>query len=889
LIIDETDNGLYIAHYGILRRSGRYPWGSGQTQYHRNQSFLDVVESLRKEGLTDSQIAKGFEMSRNDLQALRSIAKAQNLQADTVMAHRLIEKGYSKNAAAKRLGIPESTLRNMLAPGEKLKADAIQEVANTLKKEVDEKPLIDVGKGVENRMNITRTRLDTALAALKEEGYNVHPISDPQAATKNYTKRIVLTQPGISKKEAFLRREEIQQVFSTSDDFGETFSSLKPPIPLDPKRLTVRYGDEGGSQADGVIFVRPGVPDISLGGAPYAQVRVLVGPEHYAKGMAMYKDDLPDGVDLLFNTNKKNETGNKLDVLKKVSDDPLLPFGAMVSQIKNDKGEVTSVMNKVNEKGDWEKWSRNLSSQFLSKQRPELAKAQLDMTYERRQAEFNEIKSLTNLTVRKKLLSDFSDGTDAAAQHMKARSLPQQSVAVILPLSTINKSHVFAPGYNDGDRVVLIRHPHGGTFEIPELTVNNKNREGRKLLGKDSIDAIGIHHEVAERLSGADFDGDTVLVIPNNKGLVTSTPALRDLQGFNPHETYRGYPGMKRMGKKQTQNEMGSISNLITDMTLLGAPTEHIARAIKHSMVVIDAEKHNLDFKTSYNDNNIKDLKIKYQGRANAGASTLISKRKKPVLVDERKLRPHRLGGPIDKETGKLVYVPTNRPRKDGTKATQKVSLVLETDDVRTLMSKGGVGVRMERLYADHSNRLKGLADQARLAAVNTPNSKRSPSAAKAYAKEVKELNDRLDLALKTKPLERQANTIANKTIRLRKDYNPDMDDDTEKKIRFQAITEARNRLGIGNANRIKLTDEQWNAIQAGAISNHKLTQILEYADMDRVKELATPRVQKTVTSAMFNRAQQMSASGYTIKEIADQLGVNVNTLSKALGEENNG
>ena len=67
----------------------------------------------------------------------------------------------------------------------------------------------------------------------------------------------------------------------------------------------------------------------------------------------------------------------------------------------------------------------------------------------------------------------------------------------------------------NGERVVLIRHPHGGTFEIPELTVNNKNPDARKIVGTiKSQDAIGIHHKVAEHLSGADFDGDTVLVIP---------------------------------------------------------------------------------------------------------------------------------------------------------------------------------------------------------------------------------------------------------------------------------------------------------------------------------------------------------------------------------------
>lgn len=884
MIIDESENGLYLAHYGVLRRSGRYPWGSGQTQYQRNKMFINVVEDLRKEGLNDSQIAKGFGMSRNELQGLRSVARSQQKQADIVMAERLRDKGYSVNALAKRMGIPESTARTLLAPGEKMKADAIQSVASALKKESDQKPLLDVGKGVENRLNITSARLDAALFALKEEGYNVHNVNDPQAATKHYTKRLVLCAPGISSKEAFIRREEIQQIQTTSDDYGHTFTSLKPPLPLNPKRLAVRYGDEGGSKADGVIFVRPNVADLSLGGNNYAQVRIQVGPSHYIKGMAVYKHDLPDGVDVVFNTNKKNESGNKLDVLKPVSGDPLLPFGAMVSQIRNDKGEVTSVMNKVNEQGDWEKWSRNLSSQFLSKQSPELAKTQLDMTYERRQNEFNELKSLTNMTVRKKLLADFADGTAAASQHMKARALPQQSVAVILPISTIKPGEVYAPRHVDGERVVLVRHPHGGTFEIPELVVNNKNREANKLIGPLSSDAIGIHHSVAERLSGADFDGDTVLVIPNNRGLVKTSPALRELKGFNPHEQYRGYEGMKVM--KNTQHEMGLISNLITDMTLQGAPTEHIARAVKHSMVVIDAEKHKLDYKTSYNDNNIKDLKIKYQGKATGGASTLISKRKKEIRIPEEQPRPHKLGGPVDKATGELVFVPTGRTKRDGTPVMERVRVLSRTKDARELLSKGGVGVRMERLYADHSNRLRELSNQARLSSVNTPNALHSKSAKKVYSKEVDSLNNSLDLALRTKPLERQANTIANKTIRLRKDANPNMDSDTEKKVRFQAITEARDRLGIGGKNRINISQNEWDAIQAGAISDSKLQKILEFADMDKVRELATPKTRTIVTKPMFNRAKQMKELGYTVREIADQLGVNVSTLEDTILKE---
>ena len=79
---------------------------------------------------------------------------------------------------------------------------------------------------------------------------------------------------------------------------------------------------------------------------------------------------------------------------------------------------------------------------------------------------------------------------------------------------------------------------HGGTFEIPELTVNNKNPDAKKVLG-NATDAIGISSKVAERLSGADFDGDMVTVIPvNNRVRVKSTPALEGLKNFDPKTQY---------------------------------------------------------------------------------------------------------------------------------------------------------------------------------------------------------------------------------------------------------------------------------------------------------------------------------------------------------------
>lgn len=883
MIINEED----LLHFGTPRRSGRYPWGSGgNIDNQRNPSFLDQVNDLKRKGMSESDIAQGFGISISELRAKKSIQKNEQRQADITMAQRLKDKGLSNVAIGDRMGKNESTVRSLLAPGAADKADILKSTADMLRAEVDEKGYLDVGIGVENYINVagrtgvSSTRLSNAVAMLREEGYAYHTVKFTQVGTGLETTVKVLAPPGTTQRDVFLNRDKIRFIGSFSEDGGRTYGKTQDPIGISPKRIAIKYKEDGGAEADGVVFVRPGVKDVSLGGAKYAQVRIKVGDTHYIKGMAVYKDDLPDGVDLVFHTNKTKGTplmGSKDNtVLKALKDDPDLPFGTIVRQIGENMGtpkaKVTSAMNLVNETGDWEKWSKTLSSQMLSKQSPALVRSQLDLTYQQRKAQHDEINALTNPVVRKRLLEDFAAGTDAASVHLKAAALPQQANHVILPISKIEPTQVYAPNYANGTRVVLIRHPHGGPFEIPELVVNNRNAEGRSLLG-NSRDAIGIHHSVAERLSGADFDGDTVLVIPNNQRRVRSDPALADLKGFDPRSSYPPVPGMKRM--TNTQTEMGKISNLITDMSLRQAPPGELARAVKHSMVVIDAEKHGLNYKQSYNDNGIKQLKQKYQS---GGASTLISRAKSRIDVPERKPRTIGKGGPVDPKTGELRFEPTNRVNfRTGRPATTRSTRLAETRDAHTLSS----GTPVERIYADHSNRLKKLGNQARLDALRTPAPKQSPSARKTYATQVDSLEAKLKLAVKNRPLERQAQLIANATVRAKRDYNPDMDSDTLKKIKFQALAEARNRTGAGKQ-RIRITPEEWEAIQANAISASKLNDILNNADMDVVRDLATPKSAKLMNPTKTNRARAMLSSGYTRSEVASALGVSLSTLDAA-------
>jgi hypothetical protein len=906
----------HLAHYGIKRRSGRYPWGSGEANQlgtKRNKTFLDDVARLRKDGMTEAKIAEAMGITTTQLRARKSIAVAEQRREKIMTAERLRERGWGYSEIGRRMDLNESSVRALLAEGAKDKADALHTTANMLKAQVAEKKYVDVGVGVEKQIGVTNTRLNTAVAVLKEEGYVVHPIQVRQVGTGQMTKMLVLAKPGTPWSEVQQNKGQIRQIQEYSTDHGRSYVRVQPPISVSSRRIAINYGKEG-AKADGVIYVRPGVDELRIGNNRYGQVRIAVDGTHYLKGMAVYKDDLPEGVDLVFNTNKPKGRSKK-DVMQPMSKDPDNPFGTIIRQVHDPKtGKVNSVMNMVGgkegagEAGYWDTWSRSLSSQMLSKQSPDLAKQQLGITHDRKLREFDEINSLTNPVVRRELLLRFADSTDHSAAHLEAAALPRTANKVILPIPSMKETEVYAPTMRDGEMVALIRHPHGGTFEIPRLKVNNQNREARKMIGTGlgASDAIGIHHNVAKRLSGADFDGDTVLVIPDRRRTIKTTPALKELENFDP-QIYKlpkdsPIPRMKKGQQKQT--EMGKISNLITDMSLQGAPPDEIARAVKHSMVVIDAEKHGLDYRRSEKDNGILQLKEKYQGGKRKGAATLISRAGAEVRIDEKRPRPARRGGPIDPLTGKKVYEPTGKmiPERKSRinpttgkreyyttgrmvpKKTKSERLVEAEDAYELIRGEKRPPYRMEEIYADHSNRLKALANSARKEALQTKLIPYSPSARVAYKSQVASINHKLNVAEKNAPYERQAQVLANLKISQVRRANPDMDADDIKKLRQTALADARTRTGA-HKQRIVLTQDEWNAIQAGAISKDKLERVLTNSDMDTVKRLAMPKPKLKMTSTNTRRAERLLNAGYTQAEVADMLGVGLTTLKIALGE----
>ena len=944
---EETEDNV-LKHYGTKRHSGRYPWGSGENPFQRSGDFLSRVEEYEKQGMTDKEIADTLEMEIKELRVYKAVAK--NERTADLISHckNLKEKGYSNVEIGNKLGIPDTTVGNYLRKNEELRRTAAQATADVLKKHVDEKGIpIDIGKATELSLGCSRNMLDEAAIVCQAEGYPVYNrrVNQPTNPGQSTVIRVVCP-PGTERRDIY--NTEIGSIDDYhSNDGGVTYNKTQPPTSLDSKRIAVRYTEDGGSDKDGVIEIRRGVEDLSLGNSHYAQVRVLVDDKAYIKGMALYSDDVPEGYDILINSNKKKGTPLVPDnkdakaVLKWAESDPENPFGALiktgdkVEHIDPETGEVVKItaggqyeykdsktgkmklspLNKTREEGDWNEWSDTLPSQFLAKQKIEFIETQLNLSIADKKEELDEIMKLENPALRKKYLMDFAGDCDTNAATLSAAALPRQKYQVILPLNDIKDTEVYAPNYRDGEKVALVRFPHENTGQIPILTVNNKNAEGKRVLGPNALDAIGINHNVAERLSGADFDGDTVLVLPtgnNKKTMVTNREPFESLKGFDTKLAYPGIPDpdpnsktgyLNKVMKKgqQQQKEMGMVSNLIMDMTLKGASEEELAAATKHSMVIIDSAKHKLNYEASKRDNNIDALTKRWKehidpetGKVTKGASTLIT-----LAGSEARVPLRKGSGIIDKETGEITYrtAPdserfyTDKKGKTVERFT-KVDRMSVTKDPYSLSS----GTVVENAYAAYASELKSMANTARKTAVNTPTMKFDKAAAEKYAPEVASLNSKLTDANKNKPRERQAQLIADKRIQAKMDVYKDDHPEYGKtelnkyrrKVSQQEMKKAREEVGA-KSQHIDITPNEWKAIQAGAIHESKQKDIFLKADQDQLRSYAMPKEEKGISKAKQNKIEAMKNSGYTNSEIAEAVGVSRTTVINYLNPDNNG
>lgn len=944
-------SGETLAHYGTPRHSGRYPWGSGENPYQGDFNFKAHVKSLRERGMTDLEIAKSMNMKTSQLRAKIDIASENMAKWRNSEIFKLKDKGFKTIAIARQLQVPESTVRHVLKNSETVRANSTRAIADQLKKELDAGHFLDIGHGCENQMRISKDKLRHAVALLEQEGYKISYHEQPQMGTGKSTSMKILAPASASWKTIENARKNAEIDFPgfhyEHGDYNNPHK-LETPTSVDSKRIEVAYS----SPKDGEIEIRRGCEDLNLGRNSYAQVRIAVDGKAFAKGVAVYSDDLPPGVDIRIHTNKKEGTpliapkGSEA-VLKPMKTDPITnnPFGASIIQddeklryfqthyIGKDGKEHLSALNVVNEQGTWDEWNRTLSSQFLAKQTIPLAKRQLSLDARMRKDDFDEIMTISNPVVRKNMLESFADNCDSAAVHLKAAALPRQATQLIIPFPKIKEDEIYAPNFHDGEKVVLVRFPHAGRFELAELTVNNRFKEGQKVIGGTDPtvkrDAVGIHPKVAEKLSGADFDGDTVVVIPNDKGYVKTYHPLKQLDGWADELRVRykrpadsKYPQMSAQEKGM---QMGLVSNLITDMTIKGAPESELARAVRHSMVVIDAEKHDLDWRQSAQDHNIAQLYMKWQGKARGGASTLISQASGEKDVPHRKAGERRIdpetGRPrvfyVDPKTGEKLWTYTGKTRwapvlkdkldesgnpifdpktkqkikenvldENGQKVykqvpkTMKSQKMYEESDAMNLSS----GTRMETIYGEYANEMKSLANRARLEASHIRPYKQNPSAKQTYLKEIKELDIALSQAKENAPLERKAQMLANKFFNMKKAENPELayDKDKIKKVKGQCLEEARYRVGAGKK-QIEITDRQWEAIQAGAISSNKLLEILKNTNTDALKKRATPRTPKGISPGKLSTARMRLDNGYSPDEVAASLGISVSTLYRAL------
>lgn len=925
-----TLGGDEIKHYGTKRHSGRYPWGSGQHPYQDEPWFKGWSELL-SEGKNRNEIAKAYGMSQKELTYRYSYAKdAEKAYLQTQANEMRYNKQMSESAIAKKMGVSVSTVKTWLDPVAQARTRQTEDVADALTKAVKKNKYIDVGKGVEAVMGIKASKKEAALTILTDEGYILTKFKQKQATTDHETEMMVLSAPiddktpeeakSIRYKEIMQNKDKIRLPYEIHVNDAGVQTALEQPVSISSKRIQVLFDEDGGSKRDGLIEIRPGVKDLDLGGRIYAQVRIGVDDTHYMKGMAVYNADLPKGVDVRYNVHYTRDHG----AFKKMETDPEgnidrdNPFGAQIRaqmHYTDAKGnEQLGAVNIVNEQGKWGDWTSNrtLASQVLSKQNPDLAKKQLNLDYTKRAAEYEEIKRITNPVVRAQELNDFADTCDKGAVHLKAAAMPGQSVKVLLPAASLKENEIYCTDYKDGEKVCLIRYPHGSKAEMPICVVNNKNRECRKMIGTAAPDACVISKSTAERLSGADFDGDTVVVIPNRRGQLQNAPKLKMMhEGQDLHEVYANPPGAKRIAYSTMQTEMGKITNLITDMTLSGsASDEEIARAVEHSMVVIDSYKHNLDYRRSEQENGIRELYLKYQGKSQGGASTIISRASGQMNVPERqrldyaRMKAEDTGekqwvytekrrsytDQINPKTGKRIYknlLPWQEGYDpEGKLVEQQSTKMYEAKDAMELVSP--YKYRMEIVYANYANQLKAMANDARKQAMHVETIPVTREAKQAYAEEIKSLDAKLNSKRSQAPLERMAQIstdviVSEKVKKYPNRYDVKTPDGRKALGKLKNQVAAQQRALFKQDVKFDITDREWQAIQSGAVSKSKTQEILKFANKERIMELAIPKDSNLPTLSPGNvaHAKAMINSGFTQKEVADSFGISVSTLRK--------
>ena len=123
---DDWVSNEELKHFGILRKSGRYPWGSGSNPYQRSMTFYSMVNDLKAQGVPPAEIATAMGLeSIADLRSTTSIAKEEKLRYETNMAVTMRDAGASIQAISDELGIPAPTVRLRLKNSENTRASLL--------------------------------------------------------------------------------------------------------------------------------------------------------------------------------------------------------------------------------------------------------------------------------------------------------------------------------------------------------------------------------------------------------------------------------------------------------------------------------------------------------------------------------------------------------------------------------------------------------------------------------------------------------------------------------------------------------------------------------------------------------------------------------------------
>jgi len=839
----------YLIHYGTKRHSGRYPWGSGGNE----SGTTKQIQELLNKGYSYKDIANKLGTTASEIKSYISYSKTQETNH---MIHQIAAKkqhGYSNVEIAKQLGVSEGLVRyysnKQISEKKAASNERVDKVSKSLESILDKHIGVDVGTGVNVNLNLTNSEMNKVIVGLKDKGYKVEMINVPDPTNRAITVlHQILTKESVTGRDL---HQSINDIVSVNVKANKVSTGTKP-ISISKTRVAIKHDPS----KDGMIYIRPGVKDIFIPvGKTYCQARILVGENKYLKGMAVYSDDIPKGKDVQFFHSKATDSKALKDIEKGIN-----IFGSNVYQYE--KNGVQSAINVVGSKpgagveGYWDGWNsaRNLSTQFLAKQPPKAITERIRATKLDLAKELKDINSISNPTIKSWALENFSLALDKKAASMDVSAFPRQSNKVIFGID-IKDNEVYAPTYNSGETIALVRYPHAGTFEIPVLKVNNNNPSGRKILG-NAIDAIGISAKSAAQLSGADYDGDTVIAIPAK--YVKATAPVKSLIDFDPRKAYPNGPTTPRITEKQKQEKMGEITNLISDATIRGASVSELTRLVKHSMVVIDSYKHNLDYKQSEIDNDIASLKKKYRQTA-----SIISDAKSPAYVNREldtsaKGRSYSL--PIDSK-GNIVYKESTTKRYKS--KVDKISLIDNPEKHYT--SSNGV----ESSYASYSEHLKNMARSARLQSAKVSKAYSvNEAAAKEYKNEIASISYKLGQFERSKAAERQVNrkTLAKSA----------KSDDTTKAEQIRA--NYRKQYGVAP---LQLTKREAEALAKGALPKSTVVKALKA--FKGLNYSSFTKSTQATTKLQASNVKRYKNLGYNYSEIANILGISVDRVKQYL------